>query len=690
MKKPLFLLSLLFVTASAQAQTQLTRLYSSLQDKTEYNDVLNTTRDNGAVWKSTFEGQTATFNGYLISTSDKTKWAVRSDDGVTVTSNGTSILGNVGKPQHWPDTSSFTVLGILTKGVPLCVNVSYKNTVFSGGDADGITLATYDGTAKLVTIDLTLKNLTNAIGEDSEEALPAYVALNDDWDEKQLSPTKVKLADNVAGPNGAAIVPTDNELADGSISLSGQGEKGKWKLNFPDSVKVWIQDGTNWKEVPKNTFSSDVTLPLTIPLKIEGISIAPKAGDVEASFQLSDPASQQAITDKAQVAVFKVNAQATGLKMGTDNYLVSGQTDTTPELDEEDPGVYVHLNLDDDNHSDASTSRISNKHPGADYNENVADSREDDLLPLKLSYSGLVSGKVSLSVSGLLRLWNKKAKGAANLVAPYVKNVAGVDTTISQLYWNLDDSIERQNFNLVKDSLFVEGLGANENGSVTFTFAINVEPDKLKTPIWQPIGSDVLSYHSIAANDGDQPFNKAVTPDGSSNRGYFLASWPRLVNGEYSILAPATGSYNCWAWSTERPDAWIGRPLPIGVTKRNNSVTGVTEIDIGQLWGGHTGAWTETDFDAYYEAAGREPGDPPLPYKFVDTKDINEAEILLYEDATGITHGARIHFPTKSGQGKWRMFESKLGRLEKIEHTFDQLDGGDYGGVFKMYKRMPR
>ena len=417
-------------------------------------------------------------------------------------------------------------------------------------------------------------------------------------------------------------------------------------------------------------------------LKVEGASVG--AGDIVGSLKLANASAS--IEDKAKVTLFKVNLTANGLKMGTDGFLVTNQEAEVPEADEESVGAFVHFNIDDDNSSDTVGTRTAGlpKYPGADVTDNTGTvSGEDDLKLAKIDIDGLSplnKGKVVLSASGNIRVWKDATKGSGNII---------LSGTAPQKEWDLSNAAQLADFNAVKSQLYVEGKEANASGSLTVSF------QRQLGGTWQSMGTDVIKYGSVAANDGAQPF---VSPtDGSHSRAEFKGAWPNLVDCEYSVLGPRDVTFNCWAWSTQRTDAWVGAPfytdttIPADVTV-NKIVrpNGVTYIDIGRMWGGNLGPWTATDFDAYYAAAGMEPGQTLPNYKFVPTTSIDDAEILLYSIGADITHGARLHSPTQSGMGKWRMFESKCGQWERIEHLFDQLDGGDYGSVFRKYKRVPR
>ena len=177
-----------------------------------------------ATWPSTVQGEVEQFEGYFIATSPQTKLAVRSDDGVSISKNGGSSLSNAGKPQHWPNEGSFFDLGGgWAQNVPCKIVVDYKNTQFSGNDADGISLMNYNGNGKIVTVDL----VVGGVGEDKEETDGALVSVS-------------------APAVNSSTVGGNTNLRDATLSLAGQGVSGKWKLTFPNSVKLWRQEDGNW------------------------------------------------------------------------------------------------------------------------------------------------------------------------------------------------------------------------------------------------------------------------------------------------------------------------------------------------------------------------------------------------------------------------------------------------------------
>ncbi len=84
---------------------------------------------------------------------------------------------------------------------------------------------------------------------------------------------------------------------------------------------------------------------------------------------------------------------------------------------------------------------------------------------------------------------------------------------------------------------------------------------------------------------------------------------------------------------------------------------------------------TEATFDlSHLDYEDPENGDP-------------DVKIVIFRDPNtlAVTHGA-IKSNCTCGDGRWRMYGSKLGPSERIEHRLDQLDGGVYGDAFRYYK----
>ncbi|GBC99531.1 hypothetical protein HRbin17_02056 [bacterium HR17] len=324
-----------------------------------------------------------------------------------------------------------------------------------------------------------------------------------------------------------------------------------------------------------------------------------------------------------------------------------------PETEEENPGAFVHFNLDNDNDSDNNDG--APKHPGGDYIANETHgpvTGEDDLKRAKIFFGRQLGrlpneGKVVLRVTLIsgsrhMRVWKNPEKGAGNDVL----------VTVQEKEWDLSDPVQRQAFGQIKENLWVEGMEYNSK------CWLEVEYKKQVGGQWQVVGSDKVKYTFIAADCGNQP----RTDNGQRQR--FENAFPNLVRCEWSITGEATPTYNCFAWSIGVTNQWI-------------------DWEVDSVWGDNDGTLESTDFDAFYQHFG-----------YVRTTNIADADILLYRDPSqvstinpeGITHAARRRL-CNCGLGRWIMFESKCGGWERIEHRRDQLSGGDYGTPFRYYKR---
>lgn len=114
----------------------------------------------------------------------------------------------------------------------------------------------------------------------------------------------------------------------------------------------------------------------------------------------------------------------------------------------------------------------------------------------------------------------------------------------------------------------------------------------------------------------------------------------------WSVTGPATGSYNCIAWSVGITDEW--------------------------LWPGST----VQDFDAFYASYG-------WSVSANGNREYRKRKIGLYadnSDPNDCTHGSR-----ETHDCGWD--ESKLGGLERIMHIRSELEGGYYGNVIRYYEK---
>ena len=130
-----------------------------------------------------------------------------------------------------------------------------------------------------------------------------------------------------------------------------------------------------------------------------------------------------------------------------------------------------------------------------------------------------------------------------------------------------------------------------------------------------------------------------------------IGKYPRLVDGEWCVTAPATPAYNCIAWSIGNTNTWIW-----------------DQVDQA---GDNNGNVSVADFDSYYSSKGYAPDSSP-------------ADIALFFKGSEPTHAARRSSYSCNGNV---MYESKRGQNIRIAHILSQLEGGLYGNVIKHYKR---
>lgn len=129
--------------------------------------------------------------------------------------------------------------------------------------------------------------------------------------------------------------------------------------------------------------------------------------------------------------------------------------------------------------------------------------------------------------------------------------------------------------------------------------------------------------------------------------------YPRLVDGDWCVTGPATGTYNCIAWTIGVTSRWVW-----------------DEVDAA---GDGDGTVSISDFDAFYRGHGLRP---------VENQTPTNAEVALFADGSGPTHAARR---TGHSCSAGVLFESKRGRNIRIMHPPHQLEGGIYGDIVKYY-----
>jgi len=319
---------------------------------------------------------------------------------------------------------------------------------------------------------------------------------------------------------------------------------------------------------------------------------------------------------------------------------------------EEDPGAFVHFNLDNDNDSD--NSSCAPKRPGADYNEtsgSVSDENDLKSLTMALEPTSLDIGSIVLSIPGSAKVWKSATKGSSNLVL-----ASGSKT------WDLSNSGEKSEFlSLCSSGLYVEGISTG-SGNIVLQY---------KDTSATMRHCDTVKYTFIAADCGDQP--KTST----SQRSDFEGAFPNLKRCEWSITHNVrTMSYNCIAWSVDETGVWY-QPW---------------DIDIS--YGDADSIFEDADMDAFYGHPTKK-GWSLITSGSAEAK-ANSAEAMYYSYGTdwdyindpppSIGYHAARRMTCTCGAQQWIIYGSKCGGWERIEHVWDQLNGSNYGDPDRFYK----
>ena len=495
----------------------------------------------------------------------------------------------------------------------------------------------------IVEVDMDMLGLV----DDDEESVGGYIALGG---EKQLTLWRVQPRGLLQAPGvPPAGVPLDS------------GHPMTLDVKYADRgsglIEIW--DYTTKLTLPK-TYTSEESLP-AYPLRVKGTSASSMRRGITIIWEYS--IGGRTVQDRIKCTVVEVDLHATD----KDGVMV-------PNQDEENPGVLIHFNLDNDNDSDNSEPASWPQHPGADYAEVTSGVvGEDDVKALTMSLSPSFDfGYVVLSVPMGFRLWKDDEKGASNLVLD-CSNSAGNKT------WDLSNSAQKTEFLDLCSSLYVEGT-AVITGDVVLSY---------RAPTEIEISRDVVDYWSVAAVCGNQP--KTLKPpyyydkgtDKWSEREYFETCFPGLVRCEWSVTGPDPdgvwpySAYNCIAHSADRGFEWLN------------------PWDIDKHWGDDDGIFEDCDMDEYYWnekgwvliTSGTDEYKAFLGEAMYYSYDVPWDYLHDPEPVSGYHAARRSH--CWCGMLTWVMYTAKPGKSEQIEHVWDQLNGSEYGEPDRFYYTPP-
>lgn len=134
----------------------------------------------------------------------------------------------------------------------------------------------------------------------------AVIRVNADFDEKNKDEKGNPLADYQPDEKeGCRIVGDDPNLMDALLSVDGWG-KGKWRLIFPENIKVWKkkEDG-KYEELISYRLSEKVKVPFECEFKVEGIKGSQLTNDVKILAEFGSTGSDETYRDSVLLTVLE-------------------------------------------------------------------------------------------------------------------------------------------------------------------------------------------------------------------------------------------------------------------------------------------------------------------------------------------------------------------------------------------------
>jgi peptidoglycan/xylan/chitin deacetylase (PgdA/CDA1 family) len=152
----------------------------------------------------------------------------------------------------------------------------------------------------------TVNLVVNGMSEEAEDS-GGVIRINANFDEKNKNTQGHPLADYQPDEKkGHRIVEDDLDLLDGSFSIEGESVKGKWRLIFPDNIKIWGKPGKGkYSELISTKFSDEVTLPFKYNLKIEGIKGSRATNDVKIMAEFIPDGTTEIYRDSVSLTVMQ-------------------------------------------------------------------------------------------------------------------------------------------------------------------------------------------------------------------------------------------------------------------------------------------------------------------------------------------------------------------------------------------------
>ena len=565
------------------------------------------------------------------------KWEWNAPDGTIVWQDPAVKEWNRG--QDWSDSRvKFTSPG--HKEVSVTVWARVKND-YSGYEGSAVT-ATGTTEALQIKPDLDPAGMSESNEEiNSEKDRYGLFLLLNEVDE---SPD-----DDLAKITLREVLPND---LSGTVTLLMEGDGSRIKLWETENMDNEIALGWQGKDYDTpDTAEPPEEEPDGIldEFYVEGCHKSKSMGDVslvvEYLYQVN-PYEQLLCTDHIEITVVDLDLSATDLQGGVS------------EAEEEDPGAYVHYNLDDDNRNNTPDNDEVGPITHPEHQENDLKAAFVSLNATSENPCPLYAGTVKLTrQNDKTQVWTHPAKGTDEEL------LVGQD----EKTWNLTTA--RQDFIDVRDDLYVEGEGAPESTP-------NSERSSyLKVTYTDPYGNLIFedevwyTYVAAACAYGGE-FNGQPTP---ARRDFLLGKHPQLVGCEWGLLpAPAPlADFNCFGWTIYDED--------------DEDLRWVYPWDIDDAGDGDN-VLENSDVEAFYSL---EEGLYPLE-QGTDEEKADQAVVMYYAyddpwdfEKDDLPSGPGGHAARRRncfcGAGLWIMYSSKSGEHELIEHRWDQLNCPGYG-----------
>ncbi len=154
-----------------------------------------------------------------------------------------------------------------------------------------------------LVVDLRL----SGVPEEKEKDEGGVLRVNADFDEQNKNKRDNPLADYQPDEKqGHRIRHDDPDLLNASLFLHGDSTSGRWRLVFPENIKVWAKTGdTTYEELISSRFSDNVEVPCFCELKLEGIKGSRALNDVRILAEFAPRKSKEVFCDSVFLTVIE-------------------------------------------------------------------------------------------------------------------------------------------------------------------------------------------------------------------------------------------------------------------------------------------------------------------------------------------------------------------------------------------------